>query len=233
MQAKFQRDIRPGHEYNADFSAPRGSSVVVDGDADADDTVKFIVKQVKKTLGQTARVAVKLRGRDLKDTCRKIWEFCYWNIQYQLDTPGIEEVESPDYIWSRRETDCDGYTTMISGILDNLDIAHKIRVAAYTGTWQHVYVIVPVDGDVKAAHDRKKNRGSYYAIDPVTDRFDYEAPYSDNFDTPVRPERIQKALAGLETIGAVLPDGIVLATTDANGTRYGWDEKGTMYEIGV
>ncbi len=233
MQAKFQRDIRPGNEYNEDFAAPLGSSVVVEGDADADDTVAFIVRQVKKSLGQTARIAAKLKGTDLKDTCRKIWEFCYWNIQYQLDTPGIEEIESPNYIWARRETDCDGYTTMASGILLNLGIAHKIRVAAYTGTWQHVYVIVPVDGDVKASHDRRKNRQDYYVIDPVTDKFDYEAPYSDIFDTQMRPERIGKALSGLATIGAVLPDGIVLATTDTNGTRYGWDAKGTMYEITV
>ncbi len=44
-------------------------------------------------------------------------------------------------------------------------------MAAYKGDYQHVYVVVPAAG-----------KSSFYIIDPVVDRFNYEAPYARKHD---------------------------------------------------
>ena len=227
MQAKYQRTLQDGQPYEAYFGKPSGLDRVISKHADAESTVDFMVDQVYQTLYQTKAIAHTFVGKDLRETCRNVWNWIYKHIQYQLDTPGIEEIETPNRIWFNRETDCDGYTTLASSILLHLGIPHFMRVTAYTGgSWQHIYVVVPVDGDVKKNLDRHKNRKSYIVIDPVPDQFDWEAPYSQKFDTPmelrsleglgnlaVAQEYVQATKEGLTTF---VKDGVLYAVDDDN-----------------
>lgn len=236
MQARFKRDILKGIEFDPLMPPPSGVNRLVENEVDASGTVTFMMRQIRLTLTQTAKIAQELKKDKLADTCRAIWNFLYWHIQYTTDTAGVEEIETPSYIWSQRETDCDGYAVFASSILSNLDIAHKIRVTAYESGWQHVYVVVPKDGDPKKTLDRKKNRDAYIVIDPVADKYDYEAPYTDNFDTVVERARIKTATLGSLTpdVQIKLPPGIVRHTKDvATGKLYGWDAIGVMYELTV
>ena len=49
-----------------------------------------------------------------------------------------------------------------------------LRVSKYAGntSFSHIYIVVPIDGDV----NNVKTKGSYYTIDCVPDKFNYEAP---------------------------------------------------------
>jgi len=227
MQAKGKRSIKGGREYDQYFQAAMGQVETLSQVTDTDDTIAKIKRNVLKQYKSTGRLADTLKGKELGETCKNIWNFCYTYIQYQLDTPGVEEIETPAYIWSRRETDCDGYTTIISCLLLNLKIPHFLRVTAYSGDWQHIYIIVPKSGDVKAEYSRFRNRRDYFVIDPVTDANDYEAPYTDKLDTPME----LKLLSGLGNLPPASDQPEITMTTrdTVTGAIIGFDKNGEAY----
>jgi hypothetical protein len=168
MEAATKRKINTSKEYDALFPAAANSNKTIVEQATLDDTIAFIHKVVGKTLDQTSRIAVVLKGDTVYDTCRNIWYFVYRNVAYKKDEDGLEQVRSPRRTWLDRKTgvDCDCYSTFISSILTNLNIPHKLRITKYRRDhFQHVYPVVPYNG-------------RYIIIDCVTDRFDYEVPYS-------------------------------------------------------
>ena len=226
MQANGKRKLRDRSVWDDCFEKPLYRDLVVKKDVGAEDTVSYIRKVIESKNHQTRKLAKRLKSATLEDTCRNIWEFCYYYIQYELDTPGVEEVETPNRIWANGETDCDGYATLIGCILTNLQIPFKIRVTAYKGSWQHVYITVPIDGKLKGKLDQDRNRKSYIVIDPVTDYYNFEVRYSKNFDTAMD----LRALDGLADVPVTYPVNIVRTHTDQmTGLVYGFDENGEMY----
>ena len=154
---------------------------------DVEDTMKLIQRTVPKTLWHTEKIAKKLKGRTLNETCSNIWHFVYEHIQYKRDKDGVEQVRSPRRAWWERSSgvDCDCYTEFISSILFNLKIPHKARITKYPKRlpeiprWQHVYVIVPRDGRTDKEFDE---RDDYITIDCVKDNYDEEQPYLESKD---------------------------------------------------
>ena len=141
-------------------------------DAGVGDTVAFIPKVVNKTLDHTKGIASVLKGRNDYETCRNIWHFVYGHIAYRKDKDGYEQIRSPARSWHDRKAgvDCDCYTTFISSILTNLGIRHKLRITKYHRDYfQHIYPIAEL-----------QNR--QVVIDCVTDKFDYEVPFSEKKD---------------------------------------------------
>ena len=85
------------------------------------------------------------------------------------DAEGYEQIRSPARAWHDRFSgvDCDCYSVFISSILSNLGIAHTLRITKYQRDYfQHIYPIVPF-------------QNGYITIDCVTDRFNYEVPFSE------------------------------------------------------
>lgn len=176
MQARYQRKIESGEQYNRLFPKAESKNIPVRVDADVDDTLKFIPKAVEQTLSHTAKLAPLLKGNTLEQTCRNIWEFVYRHIAYRKDADGIEQVRSPARVWQdrRQGVDCDCYTTFISSILTNLNIPHIYRITKYFKPhFQHIYPIVPTPN------------GKYITIDCVVEQFNYEEPFSEKKDTPM------------------------------------------------
>lgn len=171
IEKAAHRNIRSGLQYDYLFPSADMLDEVKYRDGNVKDTVSVMQNVVLQYLTDTARVAPKLKGATLEETCRNIWNFVYWHIQYHLDTPGREELRRPARSWHDRVrgVDCDCYSIFISSILTHLGINHAFRVTKYSGDWQHVYVIVP-------------NRNGHYTIDCVTHHFDYEKPYTDKMD---------------------------------------------------
>jgi hypothetical protein len=173
MEATGKRNIQNGIQYDYLFPAASGAMNTVRKDATVGDTVSFIKKVVPETIDQTRNIAVALKGRSVYDTCKNIWHFVYSHIAYKKDEDGYEQIRSPARSWRDRKSgvDCDCYSTFISSILTNLGIPHILRITKYQKDYfQHIYPIVP-DG------------GRTITIDCVTDRFDYEVPYSEKKDT--------------------------------------------------
>jgi hypothetical protein len=178
MEARALRNIGSGKAYNHLFPIPTKKDISIKREAGVDDTVQLIKRTVPQTLWHTEKLAAVLKARTMRDTCQNIWDFVYGNIQYKKDKDGVEQVRSPRRTWWERATgvDCDCYTEFISSILCNLGIPHKLRIAMYDPSrgWQHIYPVVPVDGDTGK---ELANHGDYIVIDCVKDSFDAEQPF--------------------------------------------------------
>lgn len=171
MQA-LKRHIRDGREYDRLFPRAEGGTEAVKRGASLDDTLALLPRAVRRFAWQAEGVAGALRGDGLRDTCRNVWEFCYHHFQYEPDRRGKEQVRSPARSWRDRAAgiDCDCFTVLVSCILSNLAIPHRLRIAKYDipgdpdPPFQHIYVTVPLEN------------GHHITIDPVVDRFDLEVP---------------------------------------------------------
>ena len=182
MQASHKRAISSGREYERyfDLSRLKRSDKVLLNRSSVFDTVAAMAKIVKKTLPDTRQIAKRLEAATLQQTCKNIFDFVYSHVQYTLDKEGVEQLRRPLRTWADRAegVDCDCYSIFISSILSNLRIEHYLRMTSYQGDWQHIYVVVPT-----TPGKAPSTRMSYYAIDCVVDRFDYEVPFTKNHDT--------------------------------------------------
>jgi len=174
MRAKKFRHIESGEKYNSLFPSADGKTTLIKKSASVNDTVKFIPKVVKDTLYQTKQLSQELlkeaESEKRKDVCKRIWEFVYKHIRYELDEKGVEQIRAPARTWADREkgVDCDCYTTFISSVLSNLKIPHVLRISKYWKDYfQHIYPV---------AFDEK---GNEIVMDCVVDEFNYEEPYSE------------------------------------------------------
>lgn len=131
-------------------------------------TMPLIQSKIKRTLWHTKKLAPKLKGATLEETLRNNWNFIFDHIRYVKDEPGKEQVRSPRRLIHDAKGDCDCFVVTLSSLLHNQRIPHKLRIMKQNGNtnWSHIYVIVPKPG------------GGYYTLDPVTDRFNYEAPFT-------------------------------------------------------
>jgi hypothetical protein len=179
MEANKKRKIKSGEEYNHLFPKPLFLDPTIKKGATVNDTVRFIPQVVRETLFQTSKLAPLLKGSNVYETCKNIWEFVYTHIAYKKDEEGKEQIRSPARGWHDRfhGIDCDCYTVFISSILSNLKIKHKLRITKYSQDhFQHIYPIIPTGG------------ASYITVDCVVDRFNYEEPYSEKQDTKMELE---------------------------------------------
>lgn len=174
-----KRNVKSGTEFDALFPKAEGKVLTIKRDATLDNTLTFIPKVVHSTLYQTEKIAQKLKGKTLYETCSNIWNFVYDHITYEKDQQGKEQVRSPAQAWADRKkgVDCDCYTTFISSILTNLNIAHTYRITKYhQDHFQHIYPIVPTQN------------GKHITIDCVVNRFNYEEPYTEKLDKKMNLE---------------------------------------------
>lgn len=192
------RFIRSGLEYDKYFPKPDERDRIIIKDGEVQDTVDLMEKVVHKYLVDTSRIAPLLKGKSTGETCQKIWDFIYQNIQYKLDKKGLEQLRRPARSWSERKTgvDCDCMSIFASSVLTNLKVPHSFRITKYSADhWQHVYVIVP-DG-----------KGKHFTIDAVVSQFDYEKPYSEKMDYPMSLNGINVAV--LSGVGSDLENAIL------------------------
>ena len=176
MERRETIRVKGGKEYDELFPRAMLTTITKKEGATVADTLRFIPQVVKETLFHTERIAQVLKGDDVRETCKNIWQFVYDHIAYKKDEDGKEQVRSPARAWHDRGNiqgvDCDCYTVFISSILSNLKIRHILRITKYKENhFQHIYPIVPLSD------------GSYITIDCVVRNFNYEEPYSEKKDT--------------------------------------------------
>lgn len=195
-----QRTINTdGAKYDFLFPKADVKEVVVMDNGEVKDTLKVIESVVLESLHQTKKAAELLKQSNLEDTLSAIWNFLYYNIQYKLDKPGMEELRHPARAWHDRISgiDCDCFSIFCSSILCNLGIPHRFRVARYSQPhWQHIYVIVP-----------KANAKEHFTIDAVLGKFNYEKPYTQKMDYAMSLQGIKIAvLSGTDDISPAVKD---------------------------
>lgn len=215
MQASSKRNIREGAEYFKHFpgNSLRNKDTTMHDMGSVFDTISAMEKVVKLSLDDTKSIAPELQGKDLKDTCNKVWDWCYNHFQYNLDTPGVEELRTPARSWENRGykagkgegIDCDDFSILVSSILTHLQIGHSFRMAKYNGKnyFQHIYVVVPSKKGANMNYG-----GDYYTIDPVVDRFNYEVKFSEKHDRVMMPIRMLAGLGDLGNMPIMMLSGI-------------------------
>lgn len=209
MEATKRRQIKIGEQYDHFFPRAEVGVSTIRRNADVNDTVAFIPKVVGETLNQTKLLAAHLKTNDLYETCRNTWQFVYNHINYKKDEEGFEQIRSPARSWHDRKkgVDCDCYSVFISSILTNLGIPHILRITKYHRDYfQHIYPVVP---------SGKKE----IVLDCVTERFDYEVPYSEKKDYPMdlqylngidgseinnEPSLYPEGVSGMEELGKIV-----------------------------
>ncbi len=192
MEATKKRHIKSGKEYDHLFPIAEGSNSTIRKNANVYHTVDFIPRVVNETLYQTKSLAEQLKTNNTYETCKNIWHFVYEHINYKKDAPGYEQIRNPARAWHDRFSgvDCDCYSVFISSILSNLGIAHTLRITKYHRDYfQHIYPIVPF-------------QNGYITIDCVTDRFNYEVPFSEKKDYPMDLQYLSGFDDGFEINGA-------------------------------
>jgi hypothetical protein len=140
--------------------------------------VESVIEDIKSVIygyrEQTQRFAPYMRGENIYETCRNIWNFWYNRCLYKEDVKGLEQLRtSPRSYWEGAGfnpdepddfgIDCDDFSIAVAQTLLNLKIPCYLRIARYplVDYFQHIYVIVP---------DGKK----LIVIDCVLDEFDKE-----------------------------------------------------------
>jgi hypothetical protein len=172
MEANRRRQIKSGKEYDHLFPKAEGNNSTIRKNANVYHTVEFIPKVVQETLHQTKLLAEHLKRNNIYETCKNIWHFVYEHINYRKDATGYEQIRSPSRAWHDRHSgvDCDCYSVFISSILTNLGIPHLLRITKYHRDYfQHIYPVVPFEK-------------GFITVDCVTDRFNYEVPFSEKKD---------------------------------------------------
>lgn len=170
---------------------------ITDEEGTTQDIVQEIVDIDKLSQADTKEFAKHLKGRNLKDTCRNIWNFVKHNIRYTLDPIDFQFSKTPSVTWAHRFADCKCYSIFISSCLKNLGINHAYRFASYGDTphWTHVYIII-------------KNP-EFITIDCVMPGFDEQKPFAFKKDVNmtkiVRLEGVGQ-LTDLETDSFLFPD---------------------------
>ncbi len=175
MEAHKKRNIQSGERYTHLFPEATKVTSTIRKDANVYHTVAFIPKVVNETLHHTKQIAALLKASNTYETCKNIWQFVYGHIAYKKDAEGYEQIRSPARAWHDRFTgvDCDCYSVFISSILTNLNIQHKLRITKYHRDYfQHIYPIIPTTN-------------GHITIDCVTEKFDYEVPFSEKKDYPM------------------------------------------------
>ncbi len=175
MEAHKKRNIQSGERYTHLFPEATKVTSTIRKDANVYHTVAFIPKVVNETLEHTKKIAALLKASTTYETCKNIWQFVYGHIAYKKDAEGYEQIRSPARAWHDRFTgvDCDCYSVFISSILTNLNIPHKLRITKYHRDYfQHIYPIIPT-------------QNGHITIDCVTEKFDYEVPFSEKKDYPM------------------------------------------------
>lgn len=181
--ANHSNKVKDGSRYDKYFPKAQGTYDIVIPNGTVRKTVEEMDSFVRETLVDTEKIAPLLRGKDLADTCRKVYNFWFEHCKYKLDKEGVEELRRPRRAWhdgqilarngnSQAGIDCDCFSIAVASTLLNLNITCKFRVTKYDANWQHVYIVVPLPEDPT----------KYYVIDCVLDEFNYQKTYTDKFD---------------------------------------------------
>jgi hypothetical protein len=175
MEAKTQRILKSGWEFDHLFPKAKFSETTVKKSATVEDTIRFIPEVIRKTRWQVKRfVNQELDPLEIGAACEKLWHFVKDHIGYCKDESGKEQIRTSCRLWADKIGDCDCYTVFISSCLTwlhkKLDrVIH--RITKYGGeNFQHIYpVVITPDG-------------RQIIIDCVVDHYNYEELYTEKKD---------------------------------------------------
>jgi hypothetical protein len=120
----------------------QGIDVTYRSQADNKDIRDLLVKLVPKAKAQMVEFSKGFRGRNQKETCKKIFDYIKNNFTYVADG-GEQVIKLPSALLKKRVGDCKSYSLFTASILENLKIPYKFVYTSYNNNPipAHVYVV--------------------------------------------------------------------------------------------
>ena len=131
---------------------------------DTNDIIKIVLKGVNAPVKRGFDSFAKQFDKS-KAGLRNLWSFVKYDIVYQVDPDGQQDILLPSALWERGYGDCKSKTVFICHVLKCLNIPFVIRFTSYTkGDLAHVYPVAIFNNEE-------------IIIDSVFDFFDREKTY--------------------------------------------------------
>ena len=126
----------------ANYPSFQGIDVTYRSQADNKDIRDLLVKLVPKAKAQMVEFSKQFKGRNQKETCKKIFDYIKNNFTYVADG-GEQVIKLPSALLKKRVGDCKSYSLFTASILENLKIPYKFVYTSYNNNPipAHVYVV--------------------------------------------------------------------------------------------
>lgn len=145
-------------------------------------------------------MALNFKGKDVIDTCKKLFYFLADNIKYSVDPEGVQWIRTPARLWQDREGDCKSYSLFCCCMLSALGIKNSFRFVDYgSGDYTHVYSI---------AYDEDDNEIIIDAVAYQCQNIDFnkEIKYKKHKDMKNKEKTQISFLSGLSTPSELMED---------------------------
>lgn len=139
---------------------------------DTKNIVAEVIACFKDSREQLTKFAPHFKAATLQQTLFNVWDFWKTNINYKVDPQGVQWVQEPAALWTRKEGDCKSLSLAVMCTLYALNIKAAFRFANYNAALQyptHVYVVV-------------LNNGKEIPVDCVWTEYGTEKKYSNKWD---------------------------------------------------
>jgi hypothetical protein len=128
---------------NVPFQIPfEGIDKVYKAQADNKDIRDLLMSLVPKARKQMKDQAARFKGKNERETCKKIFDYLKNNFTYVADG-GEQIIKLPSALLRYKTGDCKSYSLFTSAILENLKIPYKFVYTSYNTNPVpgHVYVV--------------------------------------------------------------------------------------------
>lgn len=115
-----------------------------------DDTKKLIAETCRQHWRDCMAIAKHLKGDSLLQSCFNLWHWLHYNIRYEYDREGREEIRTPLRVWQDRArgVDCDCLSVFSWCVLKCMGYNPAFELVAFKGRPQFSHIFVNCDGVV-------------------------------------------------------------------------------------
>lgn len=136
--------ILPSYDH---FFAPADDETTFEGFG-LDDTKKLISEYCIKYYKDCEALAKHLKANTLIQSCFNLWHWLRYNIKYEFDRAGREEIRSPRRVWADRfrGVDCDCLSVFAWCVLRCMGYLPAFELAAFRNKENFSHIYINVDG---------------------------------------------------------------------------------------
>ena len=115
-----------------------------------DDTLKLITDICRKHWKDCAKIAQHLKGDCKLQSAFNLWHWMRYNIRYEYDREGREEVRTPLRVWAdrMRGVDCDCLSVFAYCVLKCMGYNPAFELVAFRNKPQYSHIFINLDGIV-------------------------------------------------------------------------------------
>jgi len=128
-------------------------------------TLEWIKRATGDSVPQVAKLAQSLKGKNLAQSARNIYEFVVAHVAYKLDRNGSEEIRNAARTWADRGTgvDCEDYSILIAALALNMGYRPVFEIVNLNNDpgMDHIFTVIYAEGPADMP------RGKGYVADPT------------------------------------------------------------------